>query len=174
MQRMFYLQRPRPLQTMEIRSGYPAGRAIEPRPTSGPGHGRPYRPPLRKNRRRVRRGGFHIRPCRSTLAEHTRRRGAHRASVAGNVVCQVGWKSTLVPGGYIIRPYNRVEIRSGRWTVLHTEASGTMWASAPTKRGRSRYPPGDLTPPRAGLRGRVPLPPGGPGRGPASAATVPW
>ena len=46
----------------------------EPRYELETGSGRPYRPPLRGSRRRVRRGGFYIRPCRRvgcTLAERT-------------------------------------------------------------------------------------------------------
>ena len=44
-----------------------ANGTIEPRRESGPGSGRPYRPPLRGNRRRVRRGGFNIRPNASAI-----------------------------------------------------------------------------------------------------------
>ena len=49
------------------------GGTIELRRESEPGSGRPYRPPLRENRRRVRRGGFYIRPCAPTCWMHHRR-----------------------------------------------------------------------------------------------------
>ena len=57
----------------------PTRGTIEPQRDSEPGSGRPYRPPLRRNRRRVCRGGFYIRPCRRVgcaIAGRTSRRGA--------------------------------------------------------------------------------------------------
>ena len=56
--------RPMPPRRMHLRRTHApmANGTIEPRHESEPGPGRPYRPPLRGSRRRVRRGGFHIRP----------------------------------------------------------------------------------------------------------------
>ena len=87
---------------------------------------------LRGNRRRGCRGGLYGRPCRRvgcTVAERTRRRGAHGASGTG---CDIRWT-----GGPCTRSWRHVGMppyaHSGGGNALHPVAGGPMWASAPTR-----------------------------------------
>ena len=64
-------------------------------------------PPLRGNRKRIRRGGLYIRPCSrvgSTLAEHTRRRGAYGASGTECGFCKTFSRCTRHGGMWACRP----------------------------------------------------------------------
>ena len=86
-----------------------------PRRESGPGSGRPYRPPLRENRERVCRGGFYIRPRRIA--------GSHQGPLGPPVV-----GATISRPPRPVRPYARY-VRRGHNAPV---GCGPMWASAPT------------------------------------------
>ena len=137
----------------------PTQEAIEPRRKSGAGPGGHTGRPYEKTGRRVCRGGFYIRPrapvCRmhhrrphsvgadahigppgidikSTIAERTPRRGAHRAS--GTDLKYTGPVVDAPGSGRIYNPpLRRREGVCVRRTALHPEPGGPMWASAPTR-----------------------------------------
>ena len=87
-----------------------ANGTIEPRYELETGSGRPYRPPLRGSRRRVRRGGFYIRPNRAPASNAP----SPNAPAVGARIARPK------PGAIFARP------------SVDTPGSGGMWACRPT------------------------------------------